>query len=82
MLHAQYLSHIILIALMIVATFIDFDEQTIPDEITVSGTVVGLLLAVALPCSFLPTLFESYLTGASTHHHGAHLVNDRDVAVD
>ena len=34
---------------MAVATFIDFDEQTIPDEITVPGTVVGLVLAALLP---------------------------------
>ena len=54
--HAQYISHVVLIALMIVATFIDLDEQTIPDEITVTGTLAGLLLAVALPYSLLPTL--------------------------
>ena len=48
-LHAQCLSHLILVSLMIVATFIDFDEQTIPDEITVTGTVVGLVLAALLP---------------------------------
>ena len=45
----QCLSHLILVSLMIVATFIDFDEQTIPDEITVTGTVVGLVLAALLP---------------------------------
>ncbi len=56
--HLQYLSHIILTSLMIVATFIDFDEQTIPDEITVSGTVIALFLAIAIPWSFLPTLFQ------------------------
>src|SRR5262245_28749770 len=32
-LHAQFLAHAILITLMTVATFIDFDEQTIPDSI-------------------------------------------------
>lgn len=53
--HAQYLSHVVLISLMVMATFIDFDEQMIPDEITVSGTVVALLLAIALPLSLLPT---------------------------
>lgn len=48
-LHAQYLSHVILISLMIVATFIDFDEQTIPDAITVPGTLAGLVLMAAWP---------------------------------
>ena len=41
--------HAILIALMFVATFIDFDEKTIPDEITLPGTVFALLMAAAAP---------------------------------
>jgi prepilin signal peptidase PulO-like enzyme (type II secretory pathway) len=48
-LHAQFFSHAVLIALMIVATFIDFDEQTIPDAITVPGALLGLALAGVLP---------------------------------
>ena len=31
-LYAQCFSHLVLVSLMIVATFIDFDEQTIPDD--------------------------------------------------
>ena len=50
-LHSQYFSHIILFSLMLVATFIDFDEQTIPDTITVPGTIIGLLLAFAWPAT-------------------------------
>jgi leader peptidase (prepilin peptidase) / N-methyltransferase len=50
-LHAQYFSHIILIALMIVASLIDIDEKTIPDAITVWGTLAGLILAAAYPWS-------------------------------
>ncbi|MBI3837423.1 MAG: prepilin peptidase [Planctomycetia bacterium] len=50
-LHAQYLSHIIILALMIVASLIDIDEKTIPDAITVSGTLAGLILAAAYPWS-------------------------------
>ena len=38
--------HVILATLMMVATFIDFDEKTIPDAITIPGTLLGLLLAV------------------------------------
>ena len=34
--------HTILIALLFIATFIDFDEKLIPDQITVPGTLLGL----------------------------------------
>ncbi|MCA9119855.1 MAG: prepilin peptidase [Planctomycetaceae bacterium] len=50
-LQSRYLKHIVLFALMLVATFIDFDEQTIPDAITVPGVVLALILAVVLPMS-------------------------------
>ncbi len=53
-LHAQFLAHAVLLCLLVVATFIDFDEFTIPDAITVPGVWAGLLLAVALPSSHLP----------------------------
>jgi prepilin signal peptidase PulO-like enzyme (type II secretory pathway) len=56
MLHQQFVSHAILIALMLAATFIDFDEKTIPDEITVPGTLIGLVLAAAWPNSHLPVV--------------------------
>ncbi len=52
-LHAQFLSHACLCALMTVATFIDIDEKTIPDEITVPGTLLGVVLAGCLPASLL-----------------------------
>ena len=35
--------------LVIVATFIDFDHFIIPDEITIGGTVAGVLLSVVVP---------------------------------
>jgi leader peptidase (prepilin peptidase) / N-methyltransferase len=54
-LHLQFLSHAILFALMLIATFIDFDEQTIPDEVTVPGALLGLILAGAAPWSTLLT---------------------------
>src|SRR5438067_4583522 len=56
MLHHQFVSHAILVALMLVATFIDFDEKTIPDEITIPGTLIGLLLAAIWPDSHLPVV--------------------------
>jgi leader peptidase (prepilin peptidase) / N-methyltransferase len=52
----QFLGHAILVGLMLVATFIDFDEKTIPDEITISGTLIGLFLAAMWPESHLPVV--------------------------
>jgi len=53
-LHQQYLAHVVLLVLMVVASFIDIDEKLIPDEVTVTGTLVGILLATLLPWSLLP----------------------------
>jgi leader peptidase (prepilin peptidase) / N-methyltransferase len=39
----------LLITLMAIATFIDFDERTIPDLITVPGTLLALLGGVVFP---------------------------------
>jgi len=58
-LQAQLIAHLVLISLMMVATFIDFDEQTIPDAITVPGAVIGLLFAATLPAS-LPLVTTSF----------------------
>ncbi len=46
---SQYLAHVLLIAFMLVATFNDFDERLISDQLTRVGTFVGLILAVLLP---------------------------------
>ncbi len=51
-LHSQFALHVVLFALIAVATFIDIDEQTIPDAVTVPGTLVALLLMTL--CSALP----------------------------
>lgn len=56
MLHHLVAAHSLLAGLMLIATFIDFDEKTIPDEVTVPGTVAGLLLAVIWPDRHLPVL--------------------------
>ena len=39
-------------------TIIDIDEKIIPDEVTVSGTLLGLLLVTMLPQVLLPDLTE------------------------
>lgn len=46
--------HAILAVLLVAATMIDFDEQTIPDGITLPGTLLGLLLSALTLKSFLP----------------------------
>ncbi len=43
-----------LIALMFIATFIDFDERTIPDYITIPGTIFALLISAGCPWFRLP----------------------------
>jgi len=53
-LHAQYAGHVALFALMLVATFIDFDEKTIPDAITVPGALLGLAFFALLPAAAPP----------------------------
>lgn len=52
-LHWQFLGHAILFVLMMIATFIDFDEQSIPDYVTIPGTLIGLLGAAMAP-AWLP----------------------------
>ena len=56
-LHIEYAGHLVVISLMLVASLIDADEKTIPDSITVPGTLVGLLLAAAFHWSLLPDVF-------------------------
>jgi leader peptidase (prepilin peptidase) / N-methyltransferase len=39
----------VFVALVIVATFIDFEHFIIPDEITIGGTIAGLIASTAVP---------------------------------
>jgi leader peptidase (prepilin peptidase) / N-methyltransferase len=48
-LHNQFLGHFVLYYLMAIATFIDFDERSIPDAVTIPGTMIGLLGAAFMP---------------------------------
>jgi leader peptidase (prepilin peptidase)/N-methyltransferase len=48
-LHIQFLSYSVMFALLTVASFIDIDERTIPDMITVPGTCLGLIACAMLP---------------------------------
>jgi leader peptidase (prepilin peptidase)/N-methyltransferase len=51
---ATFASHALLLSFMAAATLVDIDEKTIPDGITIPGTVLALLLAAILPMSLLP----------------------------
>lgn len=57
-----YLFHMVLLALMVIATFIDFDEQTIPDWITIPGTVFALLCHAISPALRLPVVTTDLLS--------------------
>ncbi len=54
-----FYAHTILIALMCIATFIDFDERTIPDYITIPGTLIGLAFAAGCPWFRLPVVTQN-----------------------
>lgn len=59
-LHWQFAIHVALLVLMALATFIDIDEQTIPDTITVPGTILALLLAVVCQMPAVPALWVDF----------------------
>lgn len=54
--HVEYLMHVVLCSLMLVASLIDVDETTIPDAVTVPGTLFGLLMVTLLPQGLLPEI--------------------------
>src|SRR5262249_43781321 len=59
-LHCQFVSHVLLVCWMLAASFIDIDEKIIPDEITVTGTLLGLVLAAFVPMSLLPHVADNH----------------------
>jgi prepilin signal peptidase PulO-like enzyme (type II secretory pathway) len=52
--HITFLAHAVLLPLMFAVSLIDIDEKTIPDSLTVPGTLFGLALAAIYPWSLLP----------------------------
>lgn len=54
--HSLFFVHAILFVLMVAATFIDFDEQMIPDIITLPGTLIALVIATLPWQTFLPAV--------------------------
>lgn len=61
---ATWIYHAILVALLVTATFIDYDLTIIPDEVTVTGMVVAIGLG-----SWFPTIRPDP-SGATTHLNG------------
>jgi prepilin signal peptidase PulO-like enzyme (type II secretory pathway) len=62
--HAQFLGHAVLFGLIIVATFIDFDERLIPDTITIPGALAGLAWSAVMPDSLLWSAISSLALNA------------------
>lgn len=62
-----FMAHALLIPLMVAATFIDFDEQTIPDIITVPGTWMALIVATITSNIYMPSVLPIF--GPPTHTH-------------
>ncbi len=54
----RYLIHLVLVAALIVATFIDIDLQIIPDSVTVPVMLFGLACAAPIPDSMLHSIVE------------------------
>ena len=59
--HEQFLAHIVLFCFMLVAFWIDVDEMTIPDGVTVPGTLLGLLIMSLWPYALLPQVTSTGL---------------------
>ncbi|NND99616.1 MAG: prepilin peptidase [Pirellulaceae bacterium] len=55
----MFFGHAILLVLMTAATFIDFDEQTIPDIITIPGTILALVLGSCSIYWFMPAFLAT-----------------------
>lgn len=70
-LHAEYGAQAILIAFMIVASWIDVDERIIPDSVTIPGTLLGLTLATLVPQSLLPDVILNREGAVVTYLHAA-----------
>ncbi len=52
--HEQFFAHLVLLGFMLVAFWIDIDEMTIPDGVTIPGTLAGLVILSVFPFALLP----------------------------
>ncbi len=60
-LNRVFFVHAVLVLFMTAATFIDFDEQTIPDAITVPGTILAMVSGAVSVHGFMPVVVGSEL---------------------
>ena len=56
--HEQFATHVVLFCFMLAAFWIDVDEMTIPDGVTIPGTLAGLVMVTLWPCALLPDSVE------------------------
>lgn len=45
----KFFAYAVMVSGLIVATFVDFEIQEIPDEVSIGGLAIGLILAIAFP---------------------------------
>jgi leader peptidase (prepilin peptidase)/N-methyltransferase len=45
----KFFAYLIMVSGLIIATFVDFEIQEIPDEVSIGGLAVGLILSIAFP---------------------------------
>ncbi len=69
-----FASHLVLVFMLIVATFIDFDEQTIPDAVTIPGTLAALGFAAFFPRFRLPQVVNGPAYESIDFHSPAPLI--------
>jgi len=69
-----FCGHYLLFSLMLVATFIDIDEKTIPDTITLPGTLLGLLLVTLNPWMAPPETNCQLAVGKEAYTDFMHVV--------
>ncbi len=72
-----FAAHLLLFTLLTIATFIDFDERTIPDWITIPGTIAGLVFAISAPGVRLP---EFALIANGNNYQALTFVSPDDLA--
>lgn len=75
-LEVWYAAFALLFVLLAIATFIDLDEFTIPDWITVPGTLAAIVFAIATPNYRLP----EKLSGLAPSYQAIHFMTPHDLA--
>lgn len=75
----KFFAYSILVSGLIIATFVDFEIQEIPDEVSIGGLIVGLVLSIAFPHvlgeetrlnSFLNSFFGALAGGGTIYVMG------------